>query len=219
MADDHAVRRTEVLRVADALRAVIERFVATTAPVGVFDGVADDLEAIASRLAQFPQEHLFFGFPEAANAGGMEGPFDYSPIMGLANPLAPPMQLVLRDDAVTGTVVCGSAYEGPPGHVHGGYVAAMFDELLGYTQSLSGSPGMTARLVVNYRAPTPLHAELRAEGRLVSVEGRKITCVGELYAGEQLCAEAEGLFISIQGERFQELLEAREAAARPAESG
>jgi acyl-coenzyme A thioesterase PaaI-like protein len=215
--DEHSIRRTEVLRVADALRAVIERFVATTAPLGVFDGVADDLEAIAARLAEFPQNHLFLGFPEAANAGGVEGPFDYSPIMGLANPLAPPMHLVMRDDAVTGTVICGSAYEGPPGHVHGGYVAAMFDEVLGYTQSLSGSPGMTARLVVNYRSPTPLHTELRAEGRLVSVEGRKILCRGELYAGDVLCAESEGLFISIDGEKFAKMRDERDAA-RTAES-
>jgi len=208
--DDFEERRAEVLRVADALRSVIERFVATTAPVGVFDGVADDLEAIAAGLAAYPQGHLFLGFPEAANAGGEQGPFDNSPIMGKANPLAPPMHLDLGADLVTGTVTCGSAYEGPPGHVHGGYVAAMFDELLGFTQSLSGHPGMTARLIIQYRSPTPLHTDLRCEGRIVSVEGRKITCTGELYAGDQLCAEAEGLFISIDGERFQKMREERE---------
>ena len=37
----------------------------------------------------------------------------------------------------------GPAYEGPPGCVHGGFIAAAFDEVLGSTQSLSGSPGMT----------------------------------------------------------------------------
>ena len=44
------------------------------------------------------------------------------------------------------TVTFGSAYEGPPGCVHGGYVAAAFDEMLGFVQSLGGNPGMTARL-------------------------------------------------------------------------
>jgi hypothetical protein len=43
-------------------------------------------------------------------------------------------------------VTFGSAYEGPPGCVHGGYVAAAFDEMLGFVQSLGGNPGMTARL-------------------------------------------------------------------------
>ena len=30
----------------------------------------------------------------------------------------------------------GAAYEGPPGSVHGGIIAAAFDEVLGMTQSL-----------------------------------------------------------------------------------
>ena len=36
----------------------------------------------------------------------------------------------------------GSAYEGPPGCVHGGFVAAAFDEVLGFVQSLGGQPGL-----------------------------------------------------------------------------
>ena len=210
-ADEADVRRREVRRVADALRAVIERFVATTAPIGVFDGVADDLEAVAARLAEYPQGHLFIGFSEAANAGGLEGPFDNSPLMGLANPLAPPMRLEVHDDRVVGTVTCGSAYEGPPGHVHGGFVAAMFDELLGYAQGLSGRQGMTGRLTVSYRSPTPLHTELTCTGWLASAEGRKVLVKGELYAGDRLCAEAEGLFIAIDGARFEQLREQRDA--------
>ena len=101
----------------------------------------------------------------------------------------------------------GSAYEGPPGCVHGGYIAGAFDELLGATQSLSGNPGMTGRLTVHYRSPTPLHTDLRMHGELEKVEGRKIFTHGSLFApetdgGERLCAEAEGLFISIDFGRF-----------------
>ena len=62
-----------------------------------------------------------------------------------------------------GLVRFGSAYEGPPGHVHGGFVAAAFDEVLGYVQSLGGRPGMTGTLTVRYRSPTPLYTELRFE--------------------------------------------------------
>ena len=56
---------------------------------------------------------------------------------------------------------------------------------------------MTGRLTVHYRSPTPLHTELRFEGALDGVDGRKILTRGELWAGDVLCAEAEGLFISI----------------------
>jgi acyl-coenzyme A thioesterase PaaI-like protein len=209
-------RRVEVRRVADALRAVIERFVATEAPVGVFDGVADDLEAIAARLAEHPQGHLYLGVAEGAIAGDSLGPFDNSPLMGLSNPLAPPMHIEMLEDAVIGTVTCGSAYEGPPGHVHGGIVAAIFDELLGFTQSLSGRQGMTGRLTISYRSPTPLHTELRYQSRIESVRGRKIVCTGELYAGDILCAEAEGLFISIDFERFAQMRDQRNSSVADA---
>jgi acyl-coenzyme A thioesterase PaaI-like protein len=98
--------------------------------------------------------------------------------------------------------------------VHGGYIAAAFDEVLGSTQSLSGKPGMTGRLTVHYRAPTPLHTELRFEGRIDQVDGRKIHTVGKLWAGELLCAEAEGLFISMNFEKFADLKARREARLR-----
>jgi len=68
---------------------------------------------------------------------------------------------------------------------------------------------MTARLVVNYRSPTPLHTELRLEARMARREGRKLFCEGRLWAGELLCAEAEGLFLSMDAERFQALLASR----------
>jgi acyl-coenzyme A thioesterase PaaI-like protein len=210
--DETPERRAEVRRLADALRSVIERFVATTAPLEVFHGVADDLEEIAARLGAYPQDHLFTGIAEAGPAGDSAGPFDNSPLMGLSNPLAPPMRMEIQSDRVIGTVVCGSAYEGPPGHVHGGYIAAMFDELLGLAQSLSGNHGMTGRLTIHYRSPTPLNTELRMEGWLDRADGRKIICRGTLHNGDILCAEAEGLFISVDFSKLQQMLEAREAA-------
>lgn len=77
---------------------------------------------------------------------------------------------------------------------------------------------MTGRLVVHYRSPTPLHEPLRITGTFDRVEGRKIFTTGTLHAGSRLCAEAEGLFISIDFGRFAELKAAREQqrAARAA---
>jgi acyl-coenzyme A thioesterase PaaI-like protein len=209
--DDAPERRLELRHVADALRSVIDRIVATTAPIEVFQGVAHDLESIAARLAEHPQGNLFIGFAEAANRGDSDGPFDNSPLMGLSNPLAPPLHLTMESDRVVGTARFGSAYEGPPGCVHGGYIAAAFDEVLGLVQSLSGRPGMTGRLTIHYRSPTPLHEELRWEARIDRIEGRKIICTGEVFAGERLCAEAEGLFVSVDFEKLKAMLEERDA--------
>src|SRR5690606_26950361 len=162
--------------------------------------------AVAARLEGYPRQHLFPGPHESALGDAVEvgddyeGAFDLSPLMGRANPLAPPLRLELQADRVVGTATFDSAYEGPPGCGHGGLVAAAFDELLGLVQMHGGQPGMTARLVVNYRSPTPLHEELRLEGRIDRVEGRKTFCTGEIYAGDRLCAEAEALFVALDVE-------------------
>ena len=198
-------RRAELHRLADGARGVLHRLVQTSAPIELISEAADELEALAARFAEHPSSSIYEGFAEAANAGEPFAFFDHSPMLGKANPLAPPIELRLEGGQMVGTATFGAAYEGPPGCVHGGYVAAAFDEVLGSAQSLSGSPGMTARLVVDYRSPTPLHTELRFVGTLDSVDGRKIRTSGQVWAGNVLCAEAEGLFISIDFLRFADL--------------
>lgn len=203
-------RQREMRRVADAARQVIERLVATRAPQDALARAADLLESAVAELAGHPQGRVYEGFAESANAGSTHGFFDHSPIIGLANPLAPPLRLTSADGRILGAARFGSAYEGPPGAVHGGYVAAAFDEVLGMAQSLGGTPGMTGTLTIRYRRPTPLHADLRFEASLDRIEGRKLFTSGRLYAGDVLCAEAEGLFITVDFSKLVELMEQRE---------
>jgi acyl-coenzyme A thioesterase PaaI-like protein len=217
--DQMTSRRVEMRRLADSMRIIMERLVATAAPTETIIDVANSLAHAALAFDHWPHGTLYEGFAEAANAGGdPHAMFEHSPFMGRANPLAPPMRLLDVDGVVHGQVIFGSAYEGPPGCVHGGYIAGVFDELLGATQSLSGNPGMTGRLTINYRSPTPLHAELHLVGRISRIEGRKIFTDGQLYATEdgkeRLCAEAEGLFISIAFGQFADLKAQRELAER-----
>ena len=204
--------RQEMRRLAAAGREVIERLVATTAPEEALKRAADLLEEASSLLAEWPQARLYEGYAEPANAGDPHAFFDHSPLQGVSNPLAPPVRLEVVDGEVQGQVHFGSAYEGPPSSVHGGYVAAAFDEVLGLAQSLGGSPGMTGTLTIRYRKPTPLHTDLRFVSRLDRQEGRKIYCSGELYAGDLLCAEAEGIFISVDIGRMAELMARRREA-------
>jgi acyl-coenzyme A thioesterase PaaI-like protein len=198
-------RRAELIRLADGARGVLHRMVQTSAPVELIAAAADQLAAVDALLAEHTSASIYEGFAESANAGAPFAFFDHSPMLGRANPLAPPIELTLDDGRILGRATFGAAYEGPPGCVHGGFIAAAFDEVLGSTQSLSGAPGMTGRLVVHYRSPTPLHTELRFEGTLDRVDGRKIHTTGRLWAGDRLCAEAEGLFISIDFSKFAEL--------------
>jgi len=192
---------------------LLEAMMATAAPPDVLADLADRIEAAAARLDAQPRGRTYEGFAEPANAGDVHGFFEFSPLSGMANPLAPPITMEVVDDTVVGRAVFDTVYEGPPGHVHGGYVAAAFDEVLGLVQSLSGAPGMTATLTVRYRRPTPLYQQLVFVGRLARVEGRKVFTTATLHAGETLCAESEGLFISIDPARFQQMAAERDASA------
>lgn len=214
---DPSPRRAQLIRLSEAVRGVLHRLVQTSAPVELIAETADRVEAVVALFAEHSSASMYEGFAESANAGEPFGFFDHSPMLGRANPLAPPIELRLEDGHIIGRATFGAAYEGPPGCVHGGFIAAAFDEVLGSTQSLSGAPGMTGRLTVHYRSPTPLHTELRFEGTLESVTGRKILTKGTLWAGEVLCAEAEGLFISMDAAKFEKLRQRREELQR--ESG
>lgn len=171
-------------------------------------------EASAGPDASGSDPHDDARFAESANAGSLiaealadparaaelqseHGHFDDSPIVGLANPLAPPVHVEIEGETVVGWATFGEQYEGPPGKVHGGFVAAAFDDVLGMAQSLGGRPGMTGRLTIRYRAPHPLHTRIRYEAKLESVDGRKTLVTGASYDGDTLLAEAEGLFISV----------------------
>ena len=193
----------EKRRLAAAMRDVIERLLTTEAPEEELRGAADRLERYAEHLLNHPRRYVTWGTPEAALAGTTGGFFDNSPLMGRANPLAPPIDLRAEDGMVRGRANFGWAYQGPPGHLHGGFVAAMFDEALGMAQSMTGNPGMTGTLTVRYRRPTPLYTELDIEARVLRVDGRKIFTEAKLFTGGDLLAEAEAIFISIDLTRMR----------------
>jgi len=97
-----------------------------------------------------------------------------------------------------GSVTCPLLYEGPPGGVHGGYLAGLFDDVLGGTQQLiEGHSGLTGTLTVRYRSITPLETELHFRGWIDHVSGRRIRAKATCHAGERLTAEAEALFIRV----------------------
>lgn len=196
-------------RAADSLRAAIERVVATSAPPEVLDRISAQINEVAAQLDSYERGHSYVS-AETSLTGASEGFFDNSPVAGLGNPLAPPVRMRVENETIVADVQWGSAYEGPPGCCHGGYVAAAFDDVLGLAQNLSGQSGMTGTLTIRYRRPTPLHREHRFVARLDRVEGRKIFTSGELYdADGNVLAEGEGLFISVDFSKLAALAEQR----------
>jgi acyl-coenzyme A thioesterase PaaI-like protein len=139
---------------------------------------------------------------------------EQSPIRGELNPVAPPLHVESGRRADGTPVVVahanlGLAYEGPPHGVHGGWVAALFDDVLGACQWLVGSRGVTAKLEVAYRHVTPLEEDLRFEGWIESERGRRVVARATCHAGDTLTAEAEALFLRVDFRQVQEHMQSR----------
>ncbi len=83
--------------------------------------------------------------------------------------------------------------------MHGGFVAAAFDDLLGTAQTLSGSAGFTGTLTVKMIRPTPLNKRIDYEAGVEGVEGRKIHVWGTSSCEGDLLAEAAIVFIAPKG--------------------
>lgn len=197
---------------ATAIRELMDCLCATDASESELRAIAAQVRISASRFGGQPRMTEPPGVAEGSLAGGMEMFMDRSPIVGLSNPVAPPVSLDPDHDArrVHGHVTFGNAYEGAPGCVHGGFVAALFDEALGMACMFSGAPGMTGEITVRYLKPTPTRVALRIEARFDRQEGRKIYNSGELYAEGQLIARSHGVFISIAREKFAQLRAAQQ---------
>ncbi len=206
-AEEQAARRA-----AEAVRRLIVALSTTSASIEELGLIAQSVDAIVDTVpAGEPDELTVAGDFSVISATAIRQSHrlrERSPFIGMANPVAPPMHVTFTEEVIEATVTLGVLYEGPPGCVHGGFVAAMFDEVLGAAQVYSGKAGMTGRLTVHYRSPTPLDQELHLVARLVRVEGRKILCTATLHAGDRLCADAEGLFVTIDLEKVRAMLEA-----------
>ena len=168
--------------------------------------VADALEPLRDRLAAERRiEHDVTGLHTKDHAGRHHGRtplYDRDPLIGLSNPLSPPMEAIAGTDRLAWEVVFGDAYGGHPGFVHGGYVSAVLDHVLGVVASSSGSATMTGTLTTRYRRPTPIDTRLVCRGELVRVEGRKVFCKATLESDGSVIAEAEGIYIRVEPDRY-----------------
>ena len=94
-----------------------------------------------------------------------------------------------------------NGHTGPPGTVHGGWVAFAFDEVLAWSIVHAGYPGMTGRLTIRYRKPTPVGVPVEFRVEAPRVAGKVVHVHGTLRADGVVTVEADGLFVHFQGRR------------------
>ena len=176
---------------AGELRAMHDALASSRFDRATVDALAADVRAWRERLEPLVGEEL-----EQAN-----GRIPQLPVRGHA--MLPEFVIGSAGDGrVDGTVTFGRWFMGGGMAVHGGAVSLVFDEVLGILASVAARTiTRTAYLHTDYRALTPIDAELAVSAWIDRVEGRKIFVKGQMRHGDVVCAEADALFLQLTPEQ------------------
>jgi acyl-coenzyme A thioesterase PaaI-like protein len=194
---------------AAAIRELIGVGVTALAPADTLAEAAAQIRRVAGALRSHVPDGPTARYPRLGSVSGPADVMPFDPVMGPLNPLAPPLAFTVGEAGVTASVAFTTPYEGPPGCVHGGVIAACFDQVLNVANLLAGVPGPTVSLEVRYLKPTPLGTALLFVASPPVVDGRQVRTTGVLRAGETVVAEASGVFVPLPLERVMALTSER----------
>jgi acyl-coenzyme A thioesterase PaaI-like protein len=96
-------------------------------------------------------------------------------------------------------------YQSWEGVVHGGMVALMLDEAVGWAAWHSGHPGVTGKLEVRYRLPLRVGERVSVVGRLTERRRALIRCTAEIHriADGARVAEASATLMEVPVQRLE----------------
>ncbi|GAB92680.1 PaaI family thioesterase [Gordonia rhizosphera] len=192
-------RRTAVY---EPLTAAVRDLIDAVIRTEVNDDALSDAQGAISDVVALLREKQIPGSYGVRHTADRQGMAWGNAVIGLRNAIAPPLTVIRAgvDDPVVAwaEVTLGAAYEGPPGHVHGGVVSLLFDQLLGEAASMDGLPNYTGTLTVRYLRPTPL-GRIRMEAQTPERSGRKKIARATMTVDGVRTAEAEGVFIVPRG--------------------
>lgn len=157
-------------------------------------------------LGAFPRRERIvpsFGETEVVLSGTQgRHPMDDRAVAGPANPTAVDFTARHEGDEVVAEATFGAAFEGAPGRVHGGMVAAVFDDLVGFILGQVGHPGFTGRLTVEYKAPVPTERPVEFRARLRERTERKLLVDAEVRLGTKILATCDATMVLVDPERW-----------------
>jgi hypothetical protein len=169
--------------------------------------VAKRVEAERERIEALSRDLDAFALDDRIPRMGPE-PSDQRPyyvsgvLMGPLHPMRPDLEIHHEGDVTRGSVHFGVAFEGPPGCVHGGYIAHFFDQILGQHNLYAKIPAMTGKLAIRYRAGTPILRDLAFEVQHRREGERKVVTTSALVADGEIFSEGEGTFVIPRPERW-----------------
>ena len=198
------------VRAADALRRLGHAIVGHDPDRAAFDDIAAQAERWIAAIDESPRRQRAVDHMKRklfAAAPGEGEPMEHFPdcvVSGSANPMGIATSMRREGDEAVARVNLGAAFEGAPGRAHGGVVAALFDDVMGYVLNILETPAFTGELKVRYNAPTPVGVDIEFRARLRERSGRRLHITSEATHDGETIATSEGLFISIPVERFSE---------------
>jgi len=110
--------------VADALRRLARSLETTSASIEELDGLAATIDGLTEALAGSDGTRSVDGDAPAVvyQAHRLR---ERSPFIGRANPVALPLVVEFVEDGIDAVANFSTLYEGPPGCLHGGYIAGI----------------------------------------------------------------------------------------------
>lgn len=178
----------------ESVRDLIDATILTEVDADVVAAAKAEIDSATARL-RAAQKDGSFGIQFGADGAAM--PWGNA-VIGVRNPSAPPLVIRKGLGGEEGTArsdfYLGAAFEGPPGHVHGGVSAKILDHVLGDAVSKPGVHRLTGTITVRYRRLTPL-GRLHSEARITHTDGFKTYAVGHIADETGVTVEAEAVFI------------------------
>jgi acyl-coenzyme A thioesterase PaaI-like protein len=188
----------------DAMRALAPKAMLTTAGDHALSEALALVQQATAMLAASTRTSRYEDRSRlTAGIGANEPIWETHAVFGPSNPFAPPVVVEEAPGRVVGTVMFGEAYEGGPGTVYGGFVAAVFDGVLGRTVLSAGHLAVTRSLSVRYLRPVPLRTPLRLSATVGAVSGRDVEVYASLFDGDRVACEAEAVFTTVEQARYE----------------
>lgn len=130
-------------------------------------------------------------------------------ICGLENPIGLHLHIYeVEQGVVESTYFAPDHFQGYPGVLHGGIVAAILDEISGRAH-MGSDPNhprfmFTAKLEVKYRQNVPIGRQLKIVGKAGKTKSKSAEAWAGIYDAEtnELLAEGNTLLINVPKEQF-----------------
>ncbi len=166
------------------------------------------VDAMIAQMGEWERELAAVVPPDSAprvgadEAGAHRVYLDHATDIGAFNPCFPEYRFDHLDgETASGQVTFPLVYEGPPGLVHGGFLAVFFDSVIQHQNCVSGLSGKTRSLQVAFRRPTPVQTELRFEIARSHVS-QGITSTARLLLGDEVLCIGEVSTLAVSPEKL-----------------